>query len=1560
MIRVVYLVNPFDARAREIEALPWRPGMTVDDAIPPRLTRRDTLTVRRNGHPAALADELADGDAILVGAMPTDPFTATALGKSLASVGTSISTWWGGLFPAAKFILGAAALNIASRLLAPSPPGRRRGDETSPTYGFSGPGNIRVEGQPIPIVYGRFRVAGTILNEFVRTTVSPPQSDYYALVSFGEGPVYSIAGETVDTPRGQSLQTGGNFPEGIQLNGNAADSLDDIAVAVRLGTIEQDLVSDDVLAFDDTEQGTFIGSTLQSVETTSTDNSAQAFDNSTYTTSTADDHFDAYGVSYSFTSDFDAFRLLVNFPGGLYRINSSGGTTSSRAVFGVRYIELDGGGSPIASGGPEGDGYVRLPLPPATVLSQRNPFTLEIPHVFYDPQTYTHPAGGRALVLDGVNDTATTASTSGAPGGGSVAAMSFSAWIKLDTSGTHVIAQWKGSNTGFRFRAIPGITGFMRLELQRGTGTFDTTVTTPSFGGVPVGQWTLVAFSITSSLGSTDELRIWVNNSQQMQPQSWGNAMSSATTTGFQIGIADGLVDEVEWRRTALTQQDINHRYNGGLGRSLYPPNGGVAGGDVIALWHMDSTGADATLNSNDLTLNNGANIPAGLNGLVLDSTPSTATPKRSRYRVEVVRVNEDSTAIEVSDEAVLAEVYGVTNEEYSYPLSPILAIRARASEQLNTSKPTVTALVEGRLCPIWDGISLSTPDFYSEWTRNPAWIALDLILNRRYGMGQHYSGADVGLQSFTDLAAYCDEKVYDHQGEFEATADWDDATYTGASGVGEIMFQFTAAGYESLRWSVGDYVGVSGAPVVAEDINSVDLEGYEITEMDSAAYTVTVAVELPGDPWTSGTLLSASATVTGTLEGREPRYTFDGVLDTARPAWEQLMDVLAVARAIPIREGKRIRVKWEHPRSAVDIIGQAQIAAGSWVATYAGKQGRANTLTLEIHDENLNYDRVPVYVESRDIQNVSSLDKIRFDSMFLWGCTRRSQAMRHGAFLINVNDKIVREGRFRCGVDAVAWEVGDVLIAAHDVMPWGASGRISTQESDTSVQLGERTTLEAATTYELVIRNSVTGVYESREVTSSAGTYEIADSITVASAYSFTPTRDDPYVLCVQGEERRIQITEISTTQQMERDVAWVEYDATVYEDDWFGDIDAPTPDDAPSPSPLMLPDDPDGVSVQEVAVRGPGGNYVTTLQVSWDLTPSRFVAATAVHLSIDGGPFEQVAMVSGRASHAEVPVARSVPGQSMTVAVQPITTQGVKRRVEACANAGVTIQGVSLAPDAPASIVARTDGDLAAYSITEGDPSFAHEIRRGGWILGDPVVTLAPGLSASQAIANWASAFNVNVGRLHCRALNTAGFYSAETTLDQSVTPAGARTVPSWITANNINWAVYADGWRTASAPPAGDPVLTGFQVHADGYLEFDGSALEATYETAYTAPAPTNAIRAYVECWWEAVQEHPLTIGEWTWALGDPMFQRWTLEGPTTVLEGETANCTLKAQIAIDEGSGFGDWQDVRSGAVYSLMDAKFRLVATRASTDYNLRIERFITRIRQQAFADTDTF
>ena len=121
MIRVVYIANPFDARAVEVEDMPYRAGMVADDAVPPRLTLRDSLTLRVNGQPAELASELVDGDVVTVGAMPTDPFTATALGKSILAVGAAASKAWAGIHVVGQMILGSAALSALSRLFAPSP-----------------------------------------------------------------------------------------------------------------------------------------------------------------------------------------------------------------------------------------------------------------------------------------------------------------------------------------------------------------------------------------------------------------------------------------------------------------------------------------------------------------------------------------------------------------------------------------------------------------------------------------------------------------------------------------------------------------------------------------------------------------------------------------------------------------------------------------------------------------------------------------------------------------------------------------------------------------------------------------------------------------------------------------------------------------------------------------------------------------------------------------------------------------------------------------------------------------------------------------------------------------------------------------------------------------------------------------------------------------------------------------------------------------------------------------------------------------------------------------------
>ncbi len=1597
-VRCVYYPQPFNATIREVESHDWRPGLTVRDVVPSRLAPDTPLLVYRCAEPLTLDTLLADGETVAVAVRPGAFYVAAAAATAattasaavtaswLATTFAAVGGWWGGLSGIAKQLFLSAGLYAAGRLLAQPPGGKRRGDEDSPVYGFGGPGNIRVEGQPIPVLYGLFRYPGTIINEFTRTRTTPPRTDYYALACFGEGPVHSIGGVEADTSRSAPIASGASdFPTGIQFNGNDAANLDGVTVAVRLGTPEQDVCSGPGLPFEATQQRIAQSVVLGGVETTGQDNGVRAFDNSDYTTSTADDHFDAYGASFSFTDDYDAFRCVVTFAQGLYRITLTGNIQSTNFDCALRYIELDGSGNPITTGGPEGDGYVRLPLEERILGTQRHPYSVEFDHPFYDPQTYQHPAGGRALVLDGTNDYASvgtvnvpTALTAGA----NANAVGVSCWVNFDTlaSGSeNPIVDWSTATQGFKVSAVVGVLGSplpvqIVVSIRSGTNWVTHAATVP--GGLPTGDWRLVSVSYTLS---PKRLRIWIGNSMiyaSTSPQTLVSAGSNTLYIGkLQAGstFTDGRIDELEVINRELTQTDIAVRFATGVGTYL----GAVT--EHVGLWHFDSdsttdpTPDDSSARANHLTLTGGASIPSSINGKVTGPPNSSNVVKKSRYKVEIVRVNEESTHTNVQDEATWTELVGIISEEFSYPSIALAAVGAQASEQLNSTVPTVTMLGKWRLVPHWDGLSQSSPTFYESWSRNPAWIALDVILNERYGLGREYTGEDVDVQSFQDLADYCDELIYDAQGEFEATADWTDITYTGASGVGTLTIQFEEAAYETLRWIVGDYVALTGVPIPTStvDINSATPGGYLISAMDPALFTVTVDVSLSADPWTSGTLLSTDispAAVEGTAEGREPRYFFDGAFDTENSVWDGLMAILATARAVPIREGKRIRVKYEHPRESVDIIGQGSIVAGSWEVTYGGRANRANSLMVEFQDEDQNYDRSTATLDHPSVQNATSLDVLRRETISLFGTCRRSQALRQAAFLLNCNEELKREGRFVAAIDALALEVGDVLTVSHDVSGWGVSGRIYANDSTTSIKLGRTVTLAPATTYTLHVRNKATGLYEGQTVNSAAGTYALGAAITVSSAFSFIPERDAVFLLSVEGAEMQVQVTGISLTQNLQREVAWLEYNPDVYDDDWFGGISAAEIDSLPASSGLIMPGNSTGVDVAERVVRGPGDNYETHLQVSWenDDDSAEFVESTALWLSIDGGSFVEVAIVGGKATGADVKVDRLAAGSVATVAVQPRTSRGVRRRPEACANGSTVMLGIALPPEAPTAIVARMEGDLAVYAVTAADSTALHEIRRGGWILGDHVTTMDPARVNSVPIPSWASVFGPNAPNLYVRALGSSGFYSDFALLNDTLAPAGARTIPTAITASNENWATYADGWQTDTAPPVDDPVLDGFEVvddavHGD-YLQFAGSALEATYETGYAASAIAVPIRAYVEAWWDAEQDHPLPIDDWTWGIGDPSYSRWTMEGPMTVLAGESANCTLKVQIRVDD-SGVGtlsNWQDLVSGSVYSLADAQFRLVATRPSTDYNVRIRRFVTRIRQQAFAATDTY
>ena len=1579
-VRVLYIANPWKPRDVEVSEVPWRDGLTVEDCIPARLTAREALALRLNDQPCGLFATVGPGAVLTVAALPRDPITV-----SIGFFGTTLATFSGA---AAYVALGvyAAGLIVLGRLIAKGQvPGKRRGEEESPTYGYAGQANVRSEGGPVELVYGRFRVAGTVIEEFVRNYQYPPRSDYFALVSLGEGPIQSVGGVETETPVDGALSVGdASFPTGMQINGNAAEIFTDVTVSVRLGTLEQDIVS----GFEQVQQVVDVGQALESTTTTS-ENTTDVITSANYTGATADTHFASYGKSTSFADDYDSFKATVMFESGLSRITSAGGSQSASMTFALRYIELDGGGSPIASGGPEGDGYVRLPLTAIISGQQRSPFAIDFEFPFWDPQSYSHPTQGKALLLDRTAsaDYARNTSPSTPPAwtaGVEFDAWSVTFWVKSDDTayGTNEGSVFKfsdGSSRGLEIllsRYTTFLNDRLRLRVKLGNGsTVASHYSTDDLNGGTFfdSEWTFVAVTYRKQYsGGNDRLRMVINGVTVYQEVQNYACKVPAAGTDFEVGqFVDGRIDELEFINGELTISDILQRYNSGAGRYL------TAIAEHVGLWHFDvdaggGTAADASTYANTLTFVNGASITAGAADGKIISPATTNVRKRSRYKVEIVRANTDSTHPNVADDATLQSFTGILDESLSYPGLAMVGVRATATNQINTAFPTVTQLVKGRLVPVWDGMSAQFPNFPLRWSRNPAWVACDLILKREI-LGRFYSPEDIDVQAFQGFADYCDELVYDKNGHFDAPTDWTDMLYAGGSGVGTVTIYFDADAFDRVAFGVGDYVGLILIPAVTIDISTADLAGWEVTAVDNVNHTVSIAISVSSDPWTSGTLLSSHTTVSGRVEGREPRHTFDGVFDVDRGAWDAIMTVLSVGRGAPIREGKRISVKWEAARDYVDIVGHGSFELDSFEVNYAGASDRPNSYVAEFHDEDRNYARTPTTLNDPELENPASLEQLRRESIFLEGITRRSAAKRHLAWLLNTNGTILRYGSFNTSFESLPWAVGEVLLCSPDLIGRGFSGRCMAQVDQKTLTIDREIVLEPATSYYAYVRNGLNGQVLRRLITSAAGTYAPGDTLAWATNMNWAPGVDDAYVVVAENEEFYIQVTGVESTADLKRKIEWVEYDASIYTDDWFEDLDDSEGGSAAFAALTAgtLPPAVADLRVEEMAVRLSGDSPVPRVRVSWAYeaeesgSAATVITGASIMAAVGSGSFEEIARVDGGARSADALLTLAAPGDTVRIAVLPIGFGGMRRAPEASHQRALRITGQSMAPAAPDDLVGRMDGELCSYSLTANEPSARHEVRRGGWILGDHVVTLAPGVLTSNPVPSWATAFGTTAAKLLARAINASGFCSATyALLEDSLTPPGARTVPSWITARNTNWAVYADGWRTASAPPAGDPVLTDFAVGGDaaaGYhLEFTGSALEATYETAYTAPAPTTPIRAFVEVWWYAVQVHPLTAEDETWAADDPRFSRWTAEGPTVVLADEAANCTLRAQIKVDEGSGLGDWQDVRCGAVYSLRDAHFRLVATRPNTDYNVKITRFVTRIRQQAFAATDTY
>jgi len=164
-------------------------------------------------------------------------------------------------------------------------------DQSSPTYGWDGIQSTQDVGVPIRILYGKHRVGGNIINQFVRTD----GDKQYLNILYGicEGEIESISD--------------------LELNQNPAENFDGITTEYKYGTNDQTVVG----GFEDQHAVYPLNAHL-------TQNNAYV-----YTT---------------VGTDIEAFELTLTMPQGIFAIDSNGGVSSWAVDYKVEY-RVHGGGA---------------------------------------------------------------------------------------------------------------------------------------------------------------------------------------------------------------------------------------------------------------------------------------------------------------------------------------------------------------------------------------------------------------------------------------------------------------------------------------------------------------------------------------------------------------------------------------------------------------------------------------------------------------------------------------------------------------------------------------------------------------------------------------------------------------------------------------------------------------------------------------------------------------------------------------------------------------------------------------------------------------------------------------------------------------------------------------------------------------------------------------------------------------------------------------------------------------------------------------------------------------
>lgn len=529
-----------------------------------------------------------------------------------------------------------------------------------------------------------------------------------------------------------------------------------------------------------------------------------------------------------------------------------------------------------------------------------------------------------------------------------------------------------------------------------------------------------------------------------------------------------------EWQTAKTLAKATGAYLNFRFDRGLYDQSGGSISSRTVELqiqWQAEG-GAWSDVGTGTHTFSDSTVSPFSRTVFATDLVASPAVI-RFRFRRVAAAANDNSIADSVRL-ADLVEITGVDGGRYRG--IALVGLQIDATERLRGGVPRVSSIVQGSPVPVLatgkDG-DLEHPVVSYEFSRNPAWIALHILLDREQGLGNAVSLADIDALEWMRWASWCEESVAyaEEEGEPVFETESTESTIAGASSI-------VLTGDEA-EFPEGTVIRIRD-DALNQVVTVTDLGGGR-TQLD---LLYPVAGTYPAG-WT------LAAVALGAYRAG-PRHRCDIVFDGEGNGWDALKTVMRTGRAAPVKLGARIKPRFESAGDPVQHISDTSMVEDSLEITYIGRAERPDVVEVQHLSASEEYDQAVAVAGSTP----PDLDRAPVRrSIQLYGITDARAARREALFHLRQAQLVRRRATFQMAVEGMAAEVGDIISIGSTLPDWSLLSSRATGKLD-AFTLEHPLELEAGKAYVALVVTEVDPQGIEVAITSPPGVYAPGDPI--------------------------------------------------------------------------------------------------------------------------------------------------------------------------------------------------------------------------------------------------------------------------------------------------------------------------------------------------------------------------------------------------------------------------------------------------------------------------------